>query len=205
MTVYMKSGIVGKLAKFLQYLDSLPVMLPANGKGYIGADKSYHIGGGRLVRITEKQANLATIMATDSSITSLEATVKAGYSLQDRTIDAITNKTPVSKLQANFSTRYAQAMTNSAVAYMNVIKQNNLEALSIDKDWVLGQQVALFEEVKREKNYTAAVRLLHDIAQHTDIDALATNKISVEQTIDYAAILSQADNRAIRDVTPISI
>lgn len=192
---YMKEGITGKLATYLKHLDSIPVLLPANGKRYSGANNSYHVGGGRLVRISEKQANLARIMATDPKISAADAIVKAGYGLRKDTTDAITNDTKISQLRSNFQTKYSQAMSTSTVAYMNTLKANNLEIMGIDKDWVLGQQVALFEEVKREGEYSQAVRLLHDIAQHVDVDAMASNKISVEQTVDYAALLNQADNR----------
>jgi len=181
--------------KFLTHIEQLDVIPPANGENYIGNNNQYHVGEGEVVRLNEKQVNLATIMANEPNTTEIDAIVRAGYTLQPSTIAKMDSTTPLARIKNNFRQKFRNAYVANVQKLQHFIQRDAAKTLGLDAAWVLGQQVALFEECKRAKNYTNAVRLLDSISMHVTIDSRVSNRLEITDTVDYASLLSQADNR----------
>jgi len=202
----IKPGMTTSTKTFLKKLIDVDVIPPDNGKKYTAANNTFHVGKGKLVRISERQRNLAVIFATEPTTSITYALIRAGYDLN---YDSWDGSTTAPMVRSELDRKYRRVYTQKALALQTHIQEDACEALNIDAAWVLGQQVALFEETKRKGAYAQAVRLLHDISYHTDVDARISNKLEVTEKVDYEAILNSASNRTslpnpdVIDVTPI--
>ena len=179
--------------KFLAHVASIEVIPPDNGEAYSPKDYIMHVGDGEVVRIVERQRNLAVIMATEK-LTYIDCIVKAGYELVHNY--NYENKTLL-QVKNSFRQRFKAAYIVKVQKLQHFMENNAAKAIGIDPAWVLGQQVALFEICKRKGDHTNAVRLLNEISYHVDVDSRVSNKITVDTTVDYAALLQQANERTI--------
>jgi len=197
ITKYNKPGIGLNrgVKKFLAKVDAIEVIPPDNGVSYL-LDTIMHVGEGEVVRISERGRNLAVIMATENLI-QMDAIVRAGYRLQPQTIKSFGPKTKLAVIKNTFRQKFVQSYTIKIQKLQHFIERDACKAIGIDAAWVLGKQVELFELCKAKGDNTNAVRLLNDISYHTEVDSRVSNRVVVEHQLDYAALLQEADQRAL--------
>lgn len=183
-------GYTAAAKRLVEEIQSLDVIPPKDGEFYSLKRKRYSVGDGSVV-MNELQFNLATILATDPDIPYWKAYAKAGYEVASYFNEAKN----VKRIQAHLTGRCNSAITPPMQKLINYLKYGAAEELKIDATWLLNEQVNLYEECKRNKMYTQAVRLLNDISYHVDVDSRVSNKIEIEQKVDYAALLQEADSR----------
>lgn len=186
-------GMRTDVKKFLAHLDSIKVLPPDNGNKYI-LDTVLHVGEGEVVRISEKARNLAVIRATEK-LTRIDAVVKAGYTLGHRAMESLGPNTKLTAIKDNLRTRFTNSYTVKVQKLQHFIERDACKALGIDAAWVLGHQVALFEDCRAKGDRTNAVRLLNDISYHVEVDSRVSNKLQIDTAVDYAELLSQANDR----------
>lgn len=177
----------------LYYADILAIVPipPKNGHTYVNTKQRYITGERTSVLLSEKQANLSKLLAEDPTIKLDIAYVKAGYGW----INYIKSAQGIQKSRAHLVGKCRARMTPGVQQLANYLKYGSAEEMLIDATWLLNEQVSLYEECRREKQFTQAVRLLSDISTHVDVDAKVSNRLIVEQAVDYAALLEQADAR----------
>ena len=149
---------------------------------------------GEIVVLSNKQFALATHLSND--VEPLEAYVRAGYNWINRFSDK--NRRNANNIKKNLLEDFKRMCLPKVTKICNYLKKGPLEELRIDKTWVLNEQVTLYNITKAEKQYTTAARLLDQIASHVDVDAKATNKVSIESNVDYATILAEAKKRTMK-------
>lgn len=146
---------------------------------------------GEIVALTYRQFELAKHLS--NNMDPLEAYVRSGYSWLNRFSDK--NRRNVNNIRKNLLEDFKRICLPKVTKMCNFLKKGPVEELHIDKVWLLNEQVTLYNITKSEKQYTTAARLLEQIATHVDVDAKATNRVSVESNVDYAAILAEAKRR----------
>ena len=179
---------------FLVKLESLDVIPPTNGEGYRAGRVKYTLEDDKQVAITERQLNLAKVSSEGYDKSKFELFVIAGYSPYAVFVKE-GNWNNVTQIKQELTSKYDTAMTNSISKMINHLRYNGAIELQIDAKWLLAEQVDMYTECRRNKMYTQAVRLLHDISYHVDVDARVSNKIEIDASVDYAALLIAADNR----------
>jgi len=179
-------------------LSALEILLPKNPeKGYGNANCAYTVGEGRKVRLSERQVNLAKLLASNPKMKAVDAFVIAGYAYKR----AFYKYKTIRNIRDDLAHKFRTAMSKNVTTFLNYLKQDLTAELAIDAAWVLNESVSLYEETRRNGNYTQAVRLLHDIAMHVDVDARVSSKIEITQTIDYASLLQEAALRATKTLS----
>lgn len=79
--------------------------------------------------------------------------------------------------------------------YMEAIKEQTKDIIWTAKKH-LEESIYMYESLKDDKP-TQALRALEQIGRNKLVDAFASNKVVVENKIDYAALLEDAGNRAL--------
>lgn len=180
--------------KLLEQLESLDILLPKNGEGYSNHKIRYNIEDDITIRLTERQLNLANLSAKGYDNAKYELFVKAGYNFY-AVFAKEGNWNNVKQIKQELTSKYDVAKTDTISQMINHLRYNGAVELHIDAKWLLNEQVDMYTECRRAKMYTQAVRLLHDISYHVDVDARVSTKLEIETSIDYAAMLAAADNR----------
>lgn len=185
------------IKKYFMHLHTLPVTPPKNGKQHSPHHTRWHsgfdeIGNPQFAQLNEYQTNFASLLST-GKFPIEDCWVMAGYAWmftfkhwEDETLSQIKKN-----VYGNAKDRQTVAVTR----YINYLKKNPAQQLIVDAAWVLNEQVKLYEETKAEKEYQVAARVLNDIAGHVHVDAKARTKLEVESTVDYAALLNEANGR----------
>ena len=177
-----------KLVVQVRGFDIIP---PKNGEKYETRKHIFVTGENSSVMLTELTVNLVKLLADKPDMPYWEAFIKAGYNVNAYFRDGRT----VPRIKANLTSNCNKKMVPGAITFLAYLKHGAAEELLIDAQWVLAESVGLYEECRREKQYTQAARLLENIATHTSVDAKVSQRIQVEGVIDYAALLQQADDR----------
>jgi len=191
-------GLQEAVRVYYKRLSALEILPPKNPeKGYGNANCSYTIGEGKKVRLSERQLNLAKLLASNPKMKAVDAYVIAGYSYKR----PFNKYRSIERIRKDLASKFRTTMTKNVTAFLNYLKQDLTAELAIDAAWVLNESVSLYEETRRNGNYTNAVRLLHEIAMHVDVDSRVSTKIEVKQTIDYAGLLQEAALRATKTLS----
>lgn len=188
-------GYTAALKRYIGYVEALPILPPKNGSSYSQMRQRFITGENTSVLLTEKQSNLAKTLADNPDMKVEDAFIISGYAYALYFNEAGTVTRTKAHLVSNFNRRF----NKDVMALSNYLKYGSAEELKIDATWLLNEQVGLYEEVRREKQYTQAIRLLDSISLHVDVDARVSNKVIVEGSVDYAALLSQASDRLTLD------
>ena len=138
-----------------------------------------------------RQYNLGVLLG--QGVEPIEAYVRAGYSWWNRFSDV--NRKNFNNIKRNILEDFKRMCIPKVTALANSIKKNTVEQIAIDKVWLLNEQVTLYNITKTEKQYNTAARLLEQIATHVDVDAKASNKVTIEHEVDYSKILNEAKKR----------
>ena len=120
------------------------------------------------------------------------------YLKKNLTLDMKTSKGRVSVKGAIFTLRERanDKITPTMTLYMQKVKHVSKKDVA-DAKWVLTRAMEVYEDCRSDGNHTQAIKALEVIGKHIDVDAFVSNRVLVENTVDYAAILSSANNRAI--------
>ncbi len=177
--------------KYLEEIQAIEVLQPKNNNIYNPRKHRFVIGENDSVELNELQSNLCKVLANDPDIPYPDAYVKAGYSYESYFNEAGN----VKRIKAHLTGMVNQKLTPTLTKFINYLKYGAAEELLIDATWLLNTQVSLFEECRREKQWTQAVRLLSDISYHVDVDARVSNRLEIESAVDYAAIIQAAESR----------
>ena len=185
------TGYTAAAKLYLEEVQRVDVIPPRNGKAYTNHKNRYVTGENSSVMLSEQQANLCKVLAEDPDIPYPLAYVKAGYAYASYFNEAGN----VKRIKAHLTGMTNQKLTVPLTTFINYLKFGAAEELLIDATWLLNAQVSLYEECRREKQYTQAVRLLDNISTHVDVDAKVSNRLEIVDTVDYALLLQQADSR----------
>jgi len=177
--------------RFLEEVRQYDIIPPKNGKDYRPEKYRYVTGENSSVMCHERQANIAKLMADYPDMLLHEVYIKAGYSYASYFNEGKT----VKRIKAHLVSNCRGKSSPAVKALSHYLKHGSAETLLIDSVWLLNEQVGLYEECRRSKNYTNAVRLLNDISMHVDVDSRVSNRVELVDTIDYASLLTAADNR----------
>ena len=186
--------------KLLAELEGLDQIAPRDGVQYSDNRTSYKMDDDSLIRLTEKQLNLAQISSEGYGLSKYKMLHIAGYSIYSVFVKK-GNWNNTKQIRQELTSKYDYYNVEVVQAMTNHLRYNSAVELKLDAKWLLAEQVDLYSECRRKNLHTQAVRLLHDISYHIDIDARVSNKLEIESTVDYAALLQQADARII-DITP---
>ena len=140
---------------------------------------------------SDKQQELAKLIA--QGFPAWEAVVRAGYAWRPWFRESSCNN--ATKIKDSLISHFKVKAVPKVNKLANKLKEYSIEQLGIDKTWLLNEQVNLYYITKNEKQYTVAARLLDNIATHVDVDAKASNKVTIEHEVDYSKILNEAKKR----------
>lgn len=185
------TGYTPAAKRLLVEYRELDVIPPRNGNNYRTGRQRYITGENSSVSLSELQANIAKVLADEPDLAMAKAYVKAGYAYESY----FNEGKNVKRIEAHLTGMCKSKMTPQVTAFMNYLKYGAAEELLIDSTYILNEQVSLYEECRRAKQYTQAIRLLNDLSYHIDVDSRVSNKVEIVDTIDYAALLQQADKR----------
>lgn len=186
---------MNKYAKgYLEHLESLEVIPPANGKDYTNRKVRYNLENDITVRLSERQFNLAKLSSEGYGRTYDEILIMAGYSPY-AVFAKPGNQKFAAEAKKELISKYKYYKVDSVDKMINHLRYNGAAELQIDKEWLLNEQVQLYTECRIAKKYTQAARLLHDISYHVDVDARVSTKPDVTDVLDYAALLTAATKR----------
>ena len=189
-----RSVLSHSVLKLLAELEALDVIPPKNGTGYTLNRIKYNLEDGDVIELSERQMNLAKVSSEGYDAYKYQMMVIAGYS--PYAVFAKKGNWDYPKnIKQELSSKYDYYKVESIDKMINHLRYNGAIELHLDAKWLLNEQVDLYSECRRQKMYTQAVRLLHDISYHIDIDARVSNKLEVSEKIDYAALLNSADAR----------
>jgi len=181
--------------RLLERLENIPVIPPRNGKKYSESGYTHSIGNSETVQLTERQGNLAKCLGEgDDDVTAL---VRSGFNW----FGAFKHRRTASGVRKALRNISRNLQTPKVLSLKHYLQYDPAKEMHIDAQWLLNEQVELYKICKEEKKYTQAAKILNDISYHVDVDARATNKISVENAVDYAKVLSEAEERVI-DIKP---
>ena len=158
-------------------------------KGYTNQKYKYFLDVDTGIAYSERQINYAKILAHKPQVKHYEAMVEAGYEWKSFCYGDSEH------FKRNLIHKARTYLTENVTALVNYLKYDSALQLKIDATWLLNEQVSLYEQCRREGEYSSAVRLLNDISYHVDVDSRVSNKIEITDSIDYAALLQQADKR----------
>ena len=179
--------------ELLLRLEQLVRIPPRNGEEYTEKPIS-HVLTDRTVSLTERSSNLAKLLAEGKN--EVDALVMAGFNYYG----AFKHRKTYSGIMKALRNICKNLQTEKVMALRNFLQYDAAEELSINAKWLLNEQVSLYYQCRKEKKYTQAVRLLHDISYHVDVDARVSNRIEIEQKVDYAALLNEAEGRVFDNV-----
>lgn len=179
--------------RYLEEVEGYSILPPKNGKTYEHKKQRFIVGESDSVSLNEKQANLCKLLAENPDIEYSEAFIRSGYAYESYFNEAGN----VKRIKAHLTGMTNTKLTPELVKFINYLKYGAAEELLIDATWLLNEQVSLYEQCRREKQWTQAVRLLDNISTHVDVDAKVSNRLVVEGSVDYAAILQQAEARTL--------
>ena len=185
------SGYTPAAKRLLAEYRELSVIPPKNGQSYRNDRYRYITGENTSVTLGELQANLAKVLADEPDLPLAKAYVKAGYAYESY----FNEGKNVKRIEAHLTGMCKSKMSPQLTALMHYIKYGAAEELKIDATYILNEQVSLYEECRRAKQYTQAIRLLNDLSYHVDVDSRVNNRVEIVDNIDYAALLQQADKR----------
>jgi len=179
--------------RYVNELHTLPSKLPNNGEKFRQTYYRYVTGDNRSVTLNELQLNLAMVIAAEPERKADELYYMAGYNIESYMNEADS----VKRLKAHLVGSYNAKKNTKVTEYANYLKYGSGEKLLIDATYILNEQVNLYEECRREKQFTTAARLLDNLAMHVDVDAKISNRVVVEGAVDYAALLDTAAGRVL--------
>ena len=142
-------------------------------------------------RMNELQFNLALSLYKYPEKTVEEVFVIAGYNISSYWRESDSLKRFRAHLVSNFKAKKNEKVTT----LLHSLQHDGAEELLIDAKWMLNEMVTLYEQTKREKKYTQAIRLLDSISMHVDVDSKVSSRLVVEGAIDYAQLLEDASSR----------
>lgn len=183
-----------QVLKLLKELESLDIIPPKNGKGYTLNRIKYNLEDGDVIELSERQMNLAKVSSEGYDAYKYQMLVRAGYSPY-AVFAKEGNWKYIKNIKQELTSKYDLYKTEAIDKMINHLRYNGAIELHLDAKWLLNEQVDLYSECRRNKMYTQAVRLLHDISYHIDIDARVSNKLEVTEKVDYAALLNNAEAR----------
>lgn len=186
-------GYTDAAKRLVKEVENLSIIPPKNGVDYSRSKHRFITGENSSVDLEEKTVNLVQLLANDPDLPYWQAFIMAGFAYASYFNEAGN----VKRIKAHLTGMCNTRMTPKATAFLNYLKYGAAEELFVDAQWVLAESVNLYEECRREGMYTQAARLLENIATHVDVDAKVSNKVVIESSVDYAAILQQAEKRMI--------
>jgi len=189
------TGYTNAAKRLVKEVEGWTIIPPRNGVEYRQQQHIYKVGEKEeaTTYLSELQFNLAKLHSTHPDWPPHKLYICAGYSY-----GCLFNEGGnVKRIKAQLTSNYNQKMIPKVRAFANYLKYGAAEQLLIDATWVLHESVGLYEECRKGKHYTQAVRLLDNIAGHVDVNAKATNKVELVDTINYSALLSVANERVL--------
>ena len=175
-------------AKHILGLHVTPPKEPS--KGYRAKPQFFKLPDGTTEYFTERQLNLATHMAAGVPLD--DAYVMSGYKVLSHLKHVEAKKMDVRK---HILSKAGRVFVPSVMALSNAIQTNTIDKLVVDATWLLNAQINLYLKAEAIGQLATAARVLNDIASHIDVDAKATNKLSIDDSVDYAAVLNKATKR----------
>jgi len=181
----MKSNLIDYIAR----MDKLEVR-PVDSSVY--AKTRYSVGKDASVALTKQQYNIVMNMHLHPAMTMDEVYVASGYKWKEN----ISRNFIDSKSAKRKMTEYGNSKVTPAMSQLLVyLKKGISEEIKLDAQWILHESVSLLEAAKRAKNFSVAARILDNLASHREIDSNISNKIIVENAVDYASMLEDASRR----------